>query len=49
MKHQGADQDVDTDLENVQSSKSSLLSDLKASITKYQNDIEGTFVINNVY
>lgn len=37
-QHKGADQDVDTDDDNIEYGKSALLDDLRLQVTKYQTD-----------
>ena len=46
--HQGADQDVDTDDENVESVKSSSLKQLSQAIDEYQRDPKAVEKIFNV-
>jgi len=38
LKHQGADQDCDTDEENLEYGRSQLLDELRSAISEYQKD-----------
>lgn len=48
-QHKGADQDVDTDEDNIEYGKSSLIEDLRKQIKLYQADAEYAIQqINNI-